>query len=290
MSKFNQVCEEITQEIIEELKQGVMPWNKPWTGDSPVLQAPRRHEGQHYRGINTVILLVKAMNKGFSSPYWMTFKQATALGATIKKGQKSTKIFYASSFEVEEETEQGEQETHKIPYMKVYNVFNADQIEGLEDKYYYQADNNVIINDDIERIESFESFLEATGANFKHEGHNAFYSPIEDTITLPEFNTFKSSQGYYATAFHELTHWTGHKDRLDRELSMKKASYAFEELIAELGAAFLCAYTGIQPNIRDDHAPYISSWIKALEDDPKVLFKAASKAQAALDYITILTE
>jgi len=286
MSKYQAVCEEITKEIIEEMKKGVLPWNKPWTGESPVLLAPKRHNGEYYRGINTVMLLVKAMNKGFASPYWMTFKQALELGGTIKKGEKSTKVFYASKLEVKDDT--NEDETIEIPYMKVYNVFNADQIEGLEDKYYYTPEP-VILNNDLVRNEQLDSFIDSLGIDYKYEGYQAYYSLTEDQITMPEFNSFKTAQGFYATFFHEITHWTGHKARCERDMSQNKASYAFEELIAELGAAFLCAYKGIQPNIREDHAPYIATWIKALEDDPKTLFKAATKAQEALDFIINLS-
>jgi antirestriction protein ArdC len=292
MSKFNTVCEELTNDIIAELEKGVLPWNKPWNGSDHVMQCPKRHGGELYRGMNSITLLVKAMTKEYKSAYWMTFKQALDLGGMIKKGEKSTKVFYASKIEVEEEeaeAKKGNGEKVIIPYMKVYNVFNADQIEGLEDKFYYIPDP-IILNDDITRNEQLDSFIDAIGADYTHNGTQAFFSPANDSITMPDFNTFKSAQGYYATFFHEITHWTGHKTRLDREQKPDTASYAFEELIAELGAVFLCAYKGIQPNIREDHAPYIGSWIKALKDDPKILFKAASQAQAALDLVIELTE
>lgn len=179
----------------------------------------------------------------------------------------------------------GEEFERDIPYMKGYIVFNVEQIDGLPEHYTRPADP---VLDPVERIGHADAFFTATGADIRHGGNRAFYAQGEDRIQLPPFETFKDTESYYATLAHEGIHWTKHKSRLDRDLGRKRwgdEGYAAEELVAELGAAFLCADLGITPEIREDHAAYIGNWLKVLKDDKRAIFSAAAYAQRAVDFL-----
>lgn len=277
----------ITNQIIAELEQGVRPWMKPWDAAhiaGPVSR-PLRANGKPYGGINIVMLWVSAMEQGFTAPIWMTFKQAKELGAHVKKGEKGTLVVYASTITREEQGEEGETQRRDIPFMKGYTVFNVEQIEGLPAHYHAKAEPRL---NPQQRIDQAEAFFAALGADIRHGGNAAYYSPTADYVQMPAFESFKSAESYYATRAHEMTHWTRHPSRLDRDFGRKRfgdAGYAMEELVAELGAAFLCVDLELTPQIRDDHAPYIAGWLQALKHDKRAIFTAASHAQKAVDFL-----
>lgn len=280
------VIESIVSEIISELEKGAAPWNQPWTGrgdDTQIGEIPLRHNGEKYRGINVLALWLAAMKRGYQSRYWLTYKQATALGGQVRKGEKSTGIIYADQVTKRYEDDAGNEETKQFSFLKTYCVFNADQIEGLPELYCPAKGEP---RTDQEALPG-QDWLAAIPATIIHGGDKAFFSPGPDYIRMPNREQFRSDQAYTSVLIHELTHWTGGESRLNRIKHARwgDEAYAFEELVAELGAAFGCAHIGLIPAIREDHAPYIASWIKQLKSDPRALMQAASKASTALDYL-----
>jgi antirestriction protein ArdC len=227
------------------------------------------------------------MEQGFSCPIWMTFKQAQELGAHVRKGEHGSLVVYANTLHKTETNEEtGEEEERDIPYMKGYTVFNCEQIEGLPAHYYAKPEQPATPEE--ERNEALERFFRQTGATLRHGGDRAFYAIMADYVQMPPFPAFCDVESYYATLAHEMTHWTRHPTRLERDFGRKswgEAGYAKEELVAELGAAFLCADLGITPETRDDHAAYIASWLEALKNDKRFIFTAASYAQKAVDHL-----
>ena len=270
------IHQEVTNSIIRALEEGNVPWHKPWKGGGGGL--PQRSTGEHYNGINVLILWSASMEHGFSNDHWFTYQQAKKLGAQVTKGSKSTTVIYYSTFKKEDAT--GKIET--IPFMKSYRVFNADQIEGLPEKYSTPKEENTST---ITPIETLETFFNSTGAIIHHGGNKAFYTPADDFIRMPERDTFHNAMGYYSTLAHECIHWTGHAKRLDRlgKFSNEK-EYAFEELVAEIGSCFLTARLNYEPNF-DQSGAYIKTWLKALKSDKRFIFKASSKASAAANYL-----
>lgn len=273
--------QQVTDRIIAELEKGAAPWVKRWTADGT---ADRNLiTGKPYRGINRMLLGMS----GYDSPYWATFKQWQEKGGKVRKGEKATHIvFFKPVRGIAESTEGGtegdEGATNKgYCVIRGYCVFNAAQVDGAElpAPITQPAPEH-------ERHAMTERTLQASGARIEHGGDAAFYVPSADYIKLPHLSAFTGPAEYYATALHELTHWTGHKSRLDRNLQAGKfgnPAYAFEELVAEMGAAFLCADHGIQGELR--HAGYIQSWLKACRDNDRAIFKAAALAQNAADYV-----
>ena len=277
----------VTERIIADLEQGVRTWLKPWHSEHAAgrITRPLRHNGTPYRGMNILLLWGEAVAKGYAAPIWMTYKQAQELGANVRKGEHGSLIVYANSISKTETNDKGEDVEREIPFMKGYTVFNVEQVDGLPAHYYAQPVNPLPLS---ERIEAADAFMKATGATIHHGGNAAFYAPARDVVQLPPFEAFKDKESYYATALHELTHWTKHKDRLERDFSAKRfgdTGYAREELVAELGAAFLCADLGITPDIRDDHAAYLGHWLNVLKEDKRAIFSAAAHAQRAADYL-----
>ena len=264
-SRFNRkdVYTRVTDRIIADLEQGVRTWMKPWSAEHAAgkISRPLRHNGTPYRGMNILLLWGEAMAKGYAAPIWMTFKQALELNAHVRKGEHGSLVVYANSITKTETNDKGEDTEREIPFMKGYTVFNVEQIEGLPAHYYAKPENPLPLS---ERIESADHFLTATGATIYHGGNQAFYTPGRDLVQMPPFEAFRDKESYYATALHELTHWTSHKTRLDRSFDAKRFGdhgCAREELVAELGTAFLCADLGITPEIRDDHAAYLGHWL-----------------------------
>jgi len=278
----------ITNQIAAELEKGVLPWLKPWNAEHAAgrITRPLRANGIPYRGINVLMLWSEAVAKGFAAPIWMTFKQALELNAHVRKGEKGSLVVYSSSItRTETNTETGEDAERDIRFMKGYTVFNVEQIEGLPAQYYASAAQQL---DPMQRIIEADAFFAATGASVSHGGNMAFYTPTCDRIQMPPFEAFKDAESYYATLGHECVHWTRHETRLNREFGRKRwgdEGYAMEELVAELGAAFLSSDLGLTPDIREDHASYIASWIKVLKDDKRAIFSAASHAQRAVDFL-----
>lgn len=286
------VYQRVTDRIITDLEQGIRSWVKPWNVEHTAgrISRPLRHNGTPYRGVNVLLLWGEAVERGYVAPLWMTYKQAQSMGANVRKGEHGALVVYADTFTKTDTDEKGEETERNIPFMKGYTVFNVEQIDGLPEHYYAKPAHPLPVS---ERIENADRFVTATGADIRHGGNMAFYAPSRDCIQLPPFEAFKDKESYYATALHELTHWTRHAARLERDFGRKHfgdEGYAREELVAELGAAFLCADLGITPDIRDDHAAYIASWLKVLKEDKRAIFQAAAHAQKAADYLHGLQE
>ena len=277
----------ITNQIVAALEAGVKPWTQPWNAAhaAGAVSRPLRYNGQPYSGINVLTLWASAMERQFAAPIWMTFKQALELGGHVRKGEKGSPVVYANTIVRTEEGDNGRDEERAIPFLKAYSVFNIEQIDDLPSHYYARTESTV--NPD-SRIASAEAFFAATGADIRHGGNSAFYIPSADFIQMPRFESFRDAHGFYSTLCHEACHWTRHEKRLDRDLGRKRfgdEGYAREELVAELGAAFLCADLGLRLEDREDHASYIASWLKVLKDDRRAIFSAAAHAQRAADYL-----
>ncbi|MCM2294788.1 zincin-like metallopeptidase domain-containing protein [Allorhizobium sp. BGMRC 0089] len=273
----------VTESIIRQLEAGTSPWVKPW--GSPVSSRPLRHNGVPYTGINVLLLWSAAMEHGYSANHWMTYKQAEELGGQVRKGEKSSLVVYAGAIEKTEETQAGESVERRIPFMKAYRVFNADQIDGLPEQYRFQPVEKLAAET---RLCHVDAFFEATGADIREGGNQAFYHPVKDYVQMPDFQTFATPEDYASTLAHEMVHWTSAEKRLARSFEQKRfgdEGYAREELVAEIGAAFLCADLAIENKGRADHAAYIASWITVLKNDKRAIFQAASYAEKAAEFL-----
>jgi antirestriction protein ArdC len=282
------IYQSITDQIVAELEKGVRPWLKPWSGDHMAARVtrPLRHNGVPYQGVNVLALWIAATAKGFGSPIWMTFKQALERGACVRKGEHGSQVVYASNLTRKKTDEAtGEESSRDIHYLKGYTVFNVAQIDGLPAYYYARPQPPA---PQFTRIAQAERFFAATSADVRHGGNRAFYAPKADFIQMPPFESFRDAESYYATEAHEATHWTMHETRLARSFGTKRwgdEGYAVEELVAELGAAFLCADLELTPEPREDHAAYLDHWLKVLKADSRAIFSAASHAQRAADFL-----
>jgi antirestriction protein ArdC len=278
----------ITNLIVSHLEKRVRPWVRPWNTEHAAgrITRPLRHNRKPYGGINVLSLWASAIAQNFAAPVWMTFKQASELDAHIRKGQKGSLVVYADSIKRKETDEKtGDEIDREIPFLKGYSVFNVEQIEGLPEVYYAKAEPTL---DPVTRIEHAEKLFAALGATIRHGGNRAFYSIAADVIQMPPFESFQDANSYYATLAHECTHWTGSKTRLDRDFGGHRfgsEGYAVEELVAELGAAFLCADLELALEPREDHASYIATWLKVLATDNRAVFTAAAHAQRAAEFI-----
>lgn len=282
------VYSRITSEIVASLEQGARPWVKPWNAEHAAgrITQPLRFNGQPYSGINILSLWMSATAHGFAAPIWMTFRQAIELNAHIRKGEKGSLVVYANAItRTEHDEETGENVEREIPYLKGYTVFNVEQIEGLPDHYYAKAAPRL---DPVARIEHAENFFAATKATIRHGGNRAYYAQEVDYVHMPPFESFRDAESYYSTLAHEMTHWTKHSSRLARDLGRKQwgdEGYAQEELVAELGAAFLCSDLELATEPREENASYIANWLEVLKNDARFIFKAAAHAQRAANYL-----
>lgn len=277
----------VTDKIVAALEQGVRPWSKPWDAgntDGRIIR-PLRHNGKPYQGINVLMLWGAAMEGGYTSPFWMTFKQAQEFNAHVKKGEHGSPVVYASTVHKVEQDEGGHDVERDIRFLKSYTVFNADQIEGLPEQFYDKPPPRL---DPVDRIEHAEEFFRNTGADVRTGGGRAFYSPGDDYIRMPPIEAFRDAESYYATLAHETTHWTKGPGRIERDFGRKRfgdEGYAMEELVAELGASFICADLDLTPEPREENAAYIDHWIKVLKGDKHAIFSAAGHAQKAADFV-----
>ena len=276
----------ITDQIVTHLETGVKPWVQPWRSSGGAISRPLRHNGEPYSGINVLTLWCSAMDRGFASSTWMTFKQALELGGAVRKGEKGSPVVFASSMtRTEADQASGEETERNIPFLKAYTVFNIEQIDGLPERYALTSP--LAVNSE-QKIAEADAFFAACGVDVRHGGDRAFYAPGPDFVQMPRFEQFNDGHGYYSTLAHEATHWTSHKSRLDRSFDQKRFGddgYAREELVAELGAAFLCADLGIYLADRTDHADYLAFWLKVLKEDKRAIFSAAAHGERAVDYL-----
>ena len=274
---MNSIYNEVTDKIIKELENGAIPWVKPWHSDSSAdINIITKNE---YNGINRFILSFSGHMSGYVTPYWASLKQWNEMGSPVKKDEKGTKICFFTPVVKESINSSGNVEKSAYPCIKTYYVFNADQVENFH--YEKPAQDDKVFNP----IPALEDHIIKTNATIKHGGNSAYFTSQGDFIAMPNKTSFDDEAAYYATLLHELTHWSGAEKRLNRELGNKFGSpkYAFEELVAELGAAFLCQDFKIQGELR--HSGYIESWLRCLKDNPNAIFKAAALAQKAADYI-----
>ena len=285
--KREDVYTRVTTMIVDKLEQGVLPWHQPWKAELAAgrITRPLRHNGLPYQGINILMLWASAEMQGLACPFWLTFQQAKQLGGFVKKGEKGSPVVFANSIKKKGQTDDGQEVEEEFFCLKEYTVFNAEQCEGLPAHYYQMAEKPT---ETLQRIEHAEAFYAATGATIRTGGTRAFYALEPDYVQMPPFETFRDAEANASTLAHELCHWTRHPSRLNRDLGRKKwgdEGYAMEELVAELGAAFLCADLGIEPEVRDDHASYIDSWLKVLKGDKRAIFSAASLASKAVEFL-----
>jgi len=282
--------EEVTRHIIAELEAGRFPWVQPWgqvdDGGGAVAPGLPRNAltSRPYSGINILILWKAVTERGWPSQRWLTFRQALQAGGSVRKGARGTTVVYADSFtpaaERERAREAGE-DAKAIPFLKRFTLFNVAQCEGLRDGL--AADPAPRPEPEI--VPLAEEVIAASGVDFRIGGDKAYYVPSADYVQVPPQSAFFVAVNYYRTALHELTHATGHVSRLDRKLmtGLGGKDYAREELVAEMGSAFLCAALGIVPTVR--HADYLAHWLELLKEDSRAIFRAASYASNAADWI-----
>jgi antirestriction protein ArdC len=272
------VPEIITESVLKQLEEGVAPWRKPWSTSIPRNLISKKP----YRGLNVFLLATQ----GYGSPYWLTFNQAKQLGAHVRQGEKSTVVsFWKFSEYARENRETGERENKTSALLRYYRVFNIEQCEGL--KALHGDDRKPI--EPLVECESIANWMPNAPRIEQHS--QAFYRPSADMVGMPSRNCFESPEGYYSTLFHELTHSTGHKSRLNRfeehsaDHQFGSESYSKEELIAEMGAAMPAGMAGISHATIANSASYLQSWIQRLKSDSRLIISAASHAQKAADYI-----
>jgi len=280
-TKSNEVMEAVASRIIASIEAGIVngEWKKSWAGGAIAMNAVT---GNQYRGGNLIALWV--FGEDFKSGYWATYRQWQSIGAQVRKGETGIRLIKWSPIPCKDHGPDERCQSCGKMVPNVFTVFNAAQVDG------WDGNPENIRNED-ERLADAEDFIKATGAAIEHSDEGrAYYRPSTDSITLPRFESFTNAEAYYATAAHELIHWTGAESRLNRDMEGKWGddSYAGEELVAELGSAMLCATLGISENPRPDHAQYLKFWVGRLRDDYRLLWNAASAASKAVQYVETL--
>lgn len=283
MRKDKDVYGEVTERIIEQLEAGTVPWRQPILGGERGWPA-NLASGKDYKGVNVFLLAIRALSAGYRSRFWLTFRQTAQRGGHIKRGEKGSLVVFYKMLEAKDR-ETGEPTT--IPVLRHYHVWNLEQTEGLN------------LGPEPERAERPFTSIEAAerivagfedGPSIERGGRQALYWPQSDKVTVPEPERFLSDELFYATLFHELSHATGHSSRLNRGLDTKlqpfgSQDYSKEELLAELGAAFLCGIAGISPATLEDSASYIDGWLSVLKRDKRFVVQAAGGGQRAADWV-----
>jgi len=273
----NAVYEIITNQILEELKKGTIPWHQPWNSDYPKNLITKKE----YRGINVFLLGCRK----FSSPYWLSYKQAASLGGNVKKGEKSTIVVFWKQVQITEKIDNVEK-PKTIPFLRYYRIFNTEQCEGIEERIPISE-----VNPDFKPLIECEKTIKnmQNKPDIYHNESRAYYNPTDDFVNMPKPETFSKEEYYYSVMFHELGHSTGHKNRLARKdfdhAAFGSQVYSKEELCAEMTAAFLCGHHKIELQTIENSAAYIKSWLGKLKDDIKIVVIAAAQAQKASDYI-----
>ncbi|MEN3746050.1 zincin-like metallopeptidase domain-containing protein [Sphingomonas sp. HF-S3] len=277
--------DEVTARIVAELEAGRFPWVQPWDAVATAPGLPRNAaSGRAYSGINVLILWGEVIARGYASQGWLTFRQALDAGGCVRKGERGVGIVYADRFTPEAERERAASEgceARPVAFLKRFTVFNVAQCDGLPERL--MAGSAPLPEREV--VPVAEALIGACGADFRIGGAEAYYAPGADYVRVPPQPAFRHQIDYYRTALHELGHWTGHASRLARDLSYPfgSAGYAREELVAELTSAFLCSALGIVPSVR--HADYLGSWLEVLRADNRAIFRAASLASKAADYL-----
>ena len=282
------IYDEVTAAIIADLEKGVAPWAMPWKTDGMPMQLHANGKTKNaYRGVNQILLHIAAMKGDYQLPVWVTYNQAQDMGGHVKADEKSAGyIVFWRSISVKDRDAEGDK-TKTIPFAKYSAVFNIEQTTVEREKYeaLLPKPRTPLELQSHTRIDDIEAFIASTGATFDEGGDRAYFRPTSDNIRVPELGKFSSVGDYYATIFHEMVHWTSAEKRCDRKLGARFGddAYAAEELVAELGAAFLCAAQGIPGKLQ--HAEYIGHWLKVLKGDDHAIFTATNRAQAAVDFL-----
>jgi len=270
--------QEVTARIVAQMEAGVIPWSQDWkTGSAPVPM--NAISNRPYSGIN-VLLFWLALEDGHGKPRYLTFNQAKACGGNVRKGEHGRKVYFFKPLIVKDKSSG---EDKQIPMIREYTVFNVAQCDGLPEQVFH---GEIVAPQNKDAREALaDDFIRSTGADFREGVGKPCYIPSRDFVSMPPFEAFKSCPTFYSTAFHELIHWTGHKKRLDRDFSGRfgTQAYAAEELVAEMGAAFLNAEFGF--NNEPSNAAYLAGWIKLLKDDSRAIVTAASKASKAAEFL-----
>ena len=287
--RTSDLFERITRQIITAIEAGagdfIMPWHRWGESTGTPLNGVSRRP---YRGINTLLLWAAAELEGYSSGRWATYRQWAAAGAQVRRGEKSTPILFwkaAANDAVESDGDESERLPGPRFIGRVYHVFNASQVEGAEPLLAAAASLS-----EAQRVVAAEAFFAACGITVEHGGDRAFYMPSQDKIQMPRFEQFRDATSYYSVLGHEHIHATGAKHRLNRDFENRFGSdaYAMEELIAELGSAFLAGHLGISVEPRPDHAAYLASWLRVLRSDSRAVLTASARAQGAIDFLLAL--
>lgn len=276
------VYQSVTNTIITAMESGTPPWVRPWSAGADSMCPSNLVSGRRYRGVNVLLLNLRAFQSGYSANHWMTYQQARSLGANVRRGESGTEVVLYKLLETEQPVPAAQGEARRvIPLIRSFTVFNAAQIDNLPGGLTPEP----VATHAWEACEAAEAILSASGADIRHAGDRAFYSPLHDFIQLPERRAFPDATAYCQVALHEVTHWSAASNRCNRPLLGRQhiESYAFEELVAELGSAFLTDHCGMAGVLH--HASYIESWLKALRNDKRLIFAAASQAQKACDYL-----
>ena len=271
--------QEVTDKILALIEAGTPPWRCGWRQSTPSGMPANPFAGRSYNGINVVLLWAEAQAKGYESAHWATYRQIQAAGGQVRKGEKGTRIIFYRTLDIAGET--ADEEGKRIPILKSYSVFNVAQCDGL-----VTAEAPEPLSEP-ERDERVERFVANVGAEVRFNAGRAFYSPSEDYLGMPKRGLFHTAESFYATLIHETVHFSGHPSRLDRlKLTARygSESYAVEELIAELGASFLCAELGINSDL-PNHASYLASWLAVMKGDKRAIFKAAAAASQAAQFL-----
>lgn len=282
-----ELYDHITGRIVAALEAGTAPWVRPWRSVASSGREPQNAQtNRPYSGINFVLLSMEQAAMGYEHARWLTAIQAARRGGTIRAGERGTIVVYAGHGTSEDASD----ERRQFGFLKAYEVWNVAQCDDLPDAVVrgrYAEIPEAGPETEHQRLPIVDDFVATTRARIRHAGAEAFYAPGGDYIAMPPLVAFRSSQSYYATLLHELVHWTGHHSRLDRfsraSARFGDQAYAAEELIAELGAAFVCAEFGIDGDLR--HASYIASWVRLLRSDPRAIVTAASRAQQAVNHL-----
>ena len=284
MSSISDPYQTVTNQIIAALEAGTPPWICPWHRVDEDVAPANITTGKAYRGVNVLLLNLQLMGRGFARNRWLTFNQALALGGLVRKGEHGTPIVFFKMHEVAADAQRAAPDANArrvIPMLRSFTVFNVDQVDHLPAAMQLSEPSAQPWDADV----AAENLLAASGARIHHGGSRAFYRPGDDLIQLPPAAAFESASDYYGVALHELTHWTAHPERCNRQLSGRASinAYAFEELIAEMGSAFLTNHCRLPGQLQ--HASYIASWLAALRNDKRLIFTAASQAQKAADFL-----
>lgn len=276
---------DVTQRVIAELEEGRLPWVQPWNASACECGMPSNAvTNRAYSGINILILWAAVIRGAHGTQRWLTYRQAQAAGGTVRRGEKGITVCYADRFTPKSEQERAgdeQRDARQVAFLKRFTVFNVDQCDGLPEAMTIAP----VLLEARDIMPRAEELIAAAGADFRIGGANAYYAPDRDYVQVPPRQAFADQINWYRTALHELGHWTGHPTRLGRDQSgaFRSDTYAREELVAEMASAFTCASLSIKPTVR--HADYIGSWLAVLREDDRALFRAASAASKAANYL-----